>query len=297
MDDNISTYISSGMILEKISDITRIVDPLKKKVISFKENDISTEDIKCFDFWEKGQVCENCISMRAYNDNASYVKIEYNDDKMYMVTAFPYNISGSKVIVEILKDITNSMFLESSELPGLERSGITALIDSMNKLAFIDPLTGVYNRRYIMEKLPVDILNSMLLSREISIIMVDLDFFKEVNDNYGHLAGDSILKNSAQLLSNCLKRRSDWVARFGGEEFLVCLPGSNLDTALTIAENMRKSLEESTIPFEGKDIGITASFGIFSGKITGRETVDELIGYADKKMYLAKKNGRNRVEY
>lgn len=297
MDDNISTYINSGMILEKISDITRIVDPLKKKVISFKENDISTEDIKCFDFWEKGQVCENCISMRAYNDNASYVKIEYNDDKMYMVTAFPYNISGSKVIVEILKDITNSMFLESSELPGLERSGITALIDSMNKLAFIDPLTGVYNRRYIMEKLPVDILNSMLLSREISIIMVDLDFFKEVNDNYGHLAGDSILKNSAQLLSNCLKRRSDWVARFGGEEFLVCLPGSNLDTALTIAENMRKSLEESTIPFEGKDIGITASFGIFSGKITGRETVDELIGYADKKMYLAKKNGRNRVEY
>lgn len=297
MDDNISTYISSGMILEKISDITRIVDPLKKKVISFKENDISTEDIKCFDFWEKGQVCENCISMRAYNDNASYVKIEYNDDKMYMVTAFPYNISGSKVIVEILKDITNSMFLESSELPGLERSGITALIDSMNKLAFIDPLTGVYNRRYIMEKLPVDILNSTLLSREISIIMVDLDFFKEVNDNYGHLAGDSILKNSAQLLSNCLKRRSDWVARFGGEEFLVCLPGSNLDTALTIAENMRKSLEESTIPFEGKDIGITASFGIFSGKITGRETVDELIGYADKKMYLAKKSGRNRIEY
>lgn len=297
MDDNISTYINSGMILEKISDITRIVDPLKKKVISFKEDDISTEDIKCFDFWEKGQVCENCISMRAYNDNASYVKIEYNDDKMYMVTAFPYNISGSKVIVEILKDITNSMFLESSEHPGLERSGIAALIDSMNKLAFVDPLTGVYNRRYIMEKLPVDILNSTLLSREISIIMVDLDFFKEVNDNYGHLAGDSILKNSAQLLSNCLKRRSDWVARFGGEEFLVCLPGSNLDTALTIAENMRKSLEESTIPFEGKDIGITASFGIFSGKITGRETVDELIGYADKKMYLAKKSGRNRIEY
>lgn len=297
MDDNISTYISSGMILEKISDITRVVDPHKKKVISFKGNDISTEDIKCFDFWEKGQVCENCISMRAYNDNASYVKIEYNEDKMYMVTAFPYNISGSKVIVEILKDITNSMFLESSELPGLERSGITALIDSMNKLAIIDPLTGVYNRRYIMEKLPVDILNSTLLSREISIIMVDLDFFKGVNDNYGHLAGDRILKNSAQLLSNCLKRRSDWVARFGGEEFLVCLPGSNLDTALTIAENMRKSLEESTITFEGKDIGITASFGIFSGKITGRETVDELIGFADKKMYLAKKNGRNRIEY
>jgi diguanylate cyclase (GGDEF)-like protein len=297
MNDKISTYISSGIILEKISDITRIVDPLQKKVISFKENNISIKEVKCFDFWDKDQVCENCISMRAYNDNTSYVKIEYNEDKMFMVTAFPYNISGNKVIVEVLKDITNSMFLESSEMPGIERSGVNALIDNMNKLAFIDPLTGVYNRRYILEKLPVDILNSTLLSREISIIMVDLDFFKEINDNYGHLAGDNILKNSAQLLSRCLKRRSDWVARFGGEEFLVCMPGSNLETALTTAENMRKSLEGSTMTFEGKSIGITASFGIFSGKITGRETVDELISYADKKMYLAKKNGRNRIEY
>lgn len=297
MEDNLSTYISSGIILEKISDIKRIVDPLKKKVISFKENGIYTEEIKCFDFWGKNKICDNCISIRAYNDNTSYVKIEYNEDKMYMVTAFPYNISGNKVIVEILKDITNSMFLESSELPGIDRSGITALIDNMNQQAFTDPLTGVYNRRYIMEKLPVDVLNSTLLSREISIIMVDLDFFKEVNDNYGHLAGDSILKNSAKLLSNCLKRRSDWVARFGGEEFLVCMPDSNLETALATAENMRRSLEESCISFENKNISITASFGIFSGKITGGETVDELIGYADKKMYQAKKNGRNKIEY
>lgn len=297
MEDNLSTYISSGIILEKISDIKRIVDPLKKKVISFKENGIYTEEIKCFDFWGKNKICDNCISIRAYNDNTSYVKIEYNEDKMYMVTAFPYNISGNKVIVEILKDITNSMFLESSELPGIDRSGITALIDNMNQQAFTDPLTGVYNRRYIMEKLPVDVLNSTLLSREISIIMVDLDFFKEVNDNYGHLAGDSILKNSAKLLSNCLKRRSDWVARFGGEEFLVCMPDSNLETALATPENMRRSLEESCISFENKNISITASFGIFSGKITGGETVDELIGYADKKMYQAKKNGRNKIEY
>lgn len=297
MEDNLSTYISSGIILEKISDIKRIVDPLKKKVISFKENGIYTEEIKCFDFWGKNKICDNCISIRAYNDNTSYVKIEYNEDKMYMVTAFPYNISGNKVIVEILKDITNSMFLESSELPGIDRSGITALIDNMNQQAFTDPLTGVYNRRYIMEKLPVDVLNSTLLSREISIIMVDLDFFKEVNDNYGHLAGDSILKNSAKLLSNCLKRRSDWVARFGGEEFLVCMPDSNLETALATPENMRRSLEESCISFENKNISVTASFGIFSGKITGGETVDELIGYADKKMYQAKKNGRNKIEY
>lgn len=297
MEDNLSTYISSGIILEKISDIKRIVDPLKKKVISFKENGIYTEEIKCFDFWGKNKICDNCISIRAYNDNTSYVKIEYNEDKMYMVTAFPYNISGNKVIVEILKDITNSMFLESSELPGIDRSGITALIDNMNQQAFTDPLTGVYNRRYIMEKLPVDVLNSTLLSRKISIIMVDLDFFKEVNDNYGHLAGDSILKNSAKLLSNCLKRRSDWVARFGGEEFLVCMPDSNLETALATPENMRRSLEESCISFENKNISVTASFGIFSGKITGGETVDELIGYADKKMYQAKKNGRNKIEY
>lgn len=122
------------------------------------------------------------------------------------MTRGPYILDNRKVVVEILKDITNSLFFESLDDKGNELTGIHALIDSMNKLAFKDQLTGLYNRRYIMEKLPVDLLNAKLLSKEISIIMADIDYFKAVNDNYGHPAGDQTLKNVAITISGCLKR-------------------------------------------------------------------------------------------
>jgi diguanylate cyclase (GGDEF)-like protein len=296
MDENLNAYLSSGAILSKISDITRIVDPLQKRVLVFKNNEIIDDEIQCFDFWSRNQVCDNCISMRAYNDNTTYVKIEYNTDKIYLITAVPYDFANNRVVIEILKDITNCMFLSSSESADIEQAGIHTLIDNMNQLAFSDPLTGLYNRRYIIEKLPVDLLNTALLSKEISIIMADIDFFKAVNDNYGHLAGDQTLKTVAEILSGYIKRGSDWIARYGGEEFLVCMPGSNLETARTTAEYMRKSLEKSVIRYDGKEFCVTASFGIYNMKSTGSESADDLLKHADEKLYLAKRNGRNRVE-
>jgi len=231
MDRNIIKHLSSSELLDKISDVTRIVDPLQKKVIECKNNAAIADEMHCFDFWGKNKVCDNCISMRAYNDNTTYVKIEYKKDKTYRIPAVPYSLTDRTVVIEIIKDITKSIIFDSSDDTVMEQTGIHALIDHMNKLAFNDSLTGLYNRRYIMEKLPVDLLNSALLSTKLSIIMADIDYFKNINDNYGHIAGDYTLKNVAKLLSSCIKRDSDWIARFGGEEFIVCMPGANLEVA------------------------------------------------------------------
>lgn len=297
MVDNLNDYISSGSLFSKISDITRIVDPLQKTVIEYKNKDVVIDGIHCFDFWGKNIVCDNCISMRAYNDNTTYVKIEYNKEKTYLVIAVPHDLGDRRVIIEILKDITNSMFFNSDLDAGIEATGVHALIDNMNKVAYSDLLTGLYNRRYIIEKFPVDLLNSALLSKEISIIMTDIDYFKVVNDSYGHLAGDQTLQKVAQTLSCCIKRGSDWVARYGGEEFLICMPGADLDLAKETAECMRKTIEESAIEYEDKKIKVTASFGICCIKPLGNETVNDLLKQADEKLYLAKRNGRNRIEY
>ena len=162
MENNINDYLTNGELFSKLSDFTRIVDPLQKRVIEYGNKEVLINNIHCFDFWGKNKVCDNCISMRAYNDNTTYVKIEYNKDKTYIVTAVPYILDNRKVVVEILKDITNSLFFESLDDKGNELTGIHALIDSMNKLAFKDQLTGLYNRRYIIEKLPVDLLNATL---------------------------------------------------------------------------------------------------------------------------------------
>lgn len=296
MDSN-SINLNIHELLDKISDVTRIVDPLQKKVIEYKNNAAIGEEIHCFDFWGKNKVCDNCISIRAYNDNTTYVKIEYKNDKTYMITAVPYCFDDRRIVIEIIKDITKSVLFDFSENAALEQVGIHAIIDNMNKLAFSDSLTELYNRRYIMEKLPVDLLNSALLSTNLSIIMADIDYFKKVNDTYGHLAGDLTLKNVAKILLSCIKRENDWIARFGGEEFMICMPGANLEIAKKTAECMRKSIENASIKYESKDISVTVSFGIYSLKSNGNENADDLLKYADEKLYLAKRNGRNRIEY
>jgi len=296
MDSN-NINLSIDELLNKISDVTRIVDPLQKKVIEYKNNAEIVEEIHCFDFWGKNKVCDNCISIRAYNDNTTYVKIEYKNDKTYMITAVPYCFDDRRIVIEIIKDITKSVLFDFSENAALEQVGIHAIIDNMNKLAFSDSLTELYNRRYIMEKLPVDLLNSALLSTNLSIIMADIDYFKKVNDTYGHLAGDLTLKNVAKILLSCIKRENDWIAKFGGEEFMICMPGANLEIAKKTAECMRKSIENASIKYEGNDIRVTVSFGIYSLKSKGNENADDLLKYADEKLYLAKRNGRNRIEY
>lgn len=297
MKNNINAYLNYSLLFSKLSDITRIVDPIKKSVIEYKNREISINANHCFDFWGKNKVCDNCISMRAYNDKKTYVKIEYKKDKIYSITAIPHNLGNRTVVIEIIKDITDSIFFDPVDGEDVQNSGVHALIDNMNKLAFSDPLTGLYNRRYIIEKLPVDLVNAILLSQEISIIMADIDHFKAINDNYGHLAGDQTLKIAARTLSNCIKRDSDWVARYGGEEFLICMPGADIETSKSIAECMRKSIEKSVIEYDGRQFYITASFGIYNLKQPGSESIDELIKHADEKLYLAKRNGRNRVEY
>ena len=296
MADNLNAFLSDGAIISKISDIIRIIDPLQKKVIECADKDLDSAQLHCFDFWGKNRVCDNCISMRAYNDNKTYVKIEYTNQKTYLITALPHDLEGRTVVIELIKDITNSMIFSLQDSPGAG-SGIHALIDNMNKLAFSDPLTGLFNRRYIMEKLPVDLLNAVLLSQDISVIIADIDFFKIVNDTYGHLAGDYTLKKFAETISSCIKRGNDWIARYGGEEFLICMPGADLETAKETSEAMRNAIEKTAIVYDGKEFKITSSFGIYSKKPTESENIDDLLKHADEKLYLAKNNGRNKVEY
>ena len=120
--------------------------------------------------------------------------------------------------------------------------------------------------------------------------------FKNINDTYGHLVGDQVLNRIGPVLRSNI-REVDIAARYGGEEFLICMPGADLETAKSAAECMRKSIERSVIEYNGKQFNITASFGIHYLKSPESESIDELIKHADEKLYLAKSNGRNRVEY
>ena len=247
----------------------------------------------CFGIWGKVEICKNCISMRAYNENETFIKIESSPEKIIMVTAIPVKVEERTVVVELLKNVTKSMILGDIKLT--EGFEIKRLLDQANVAAVTDELTQIYNKRYIIERLPVDIVKSHLENQPLSLLMADIDHFKRVNDTYGHLAGDYILKEFARILGKKTRQDMDWIARFGGEEFIVCLPNTDKEFARTIAERMRKSIEETIFSYNEEKIKLTSSFGLCT--LTSEERVDyeALIQCADKKLYEAKKTGRNKV--
>ncbi|EEP61207.1 GGDEF domain-containing protein [Sulfurihydrogenibium yellowstonense] len=156
----------------------------------------------------------------------------------------------------------------------------------------IDPLTGAFNRRSfetIIQKL-LEI--SQITDAPITLAMADLDYFKKINDTFGHLTGDEALKHFVNIIKRNL-RKSDYVFRIGGEEFLILLPNTELKDAVEIVERIRKDLEENPLYFDGKEIKITASFGL--AEVDKNKYINEIIKEADEKLYKAKELGRNRV--
>jgi diguanylate cyclase (GGDEF)-like protein len=163
--------------------------------------------------------------------------------------------------------------------------------EQMREYAEHDGLTGLWNHRIIMQRLRQEVDRSRRESVPLSVIMVDLDQFKNVNDTFGHPVGDRVLKEIGRLLQGSV-RSYDWVGRYGGEEFLLILPGSSFANAHARLERLRLAVQTARIQHEERAIQVTASFGAASGFPTGSE---EMIFAADAALYRAKENGRNCV--
>ena len=165
------------------------------------------------------------------------------------------------------------------------------LIEEKKKLiteSFTDPLTGILNRRAILEELSQRMNHHLYDFEHLSILMLDIDFFKKINDNYGHIVGDKVLIKVSEIISQLI-RGFDTVGRYGGEEFLVILPNTNSENAYKAAERIRKKIEET----EFDDIEhLTVSIGFTS---YADESIESLINKADQNLYEAKKTGRNKV--
>ena len=166
--------------------------------------------------------------------------------------------------------------------------------EQQRELAVRDGLTGLYNRRAFNELLVAAIANEdRRESGRLGLVILDLDHFKKLNDTYGHPAGDAALRSSAHLLAQHL-RKGDQAARFGGEEFVIILPGLDHDRAVQAAERLRVAVQKHRLVFEGARIPLAASFGVAVWPADGREP-EALLAAADRALYAAKEGGRNRV--
>lgn len=160
-------------------------------------------------------------------------------------------------------------------------------------MSLTDPLTGLFNRRHFDNTLEREFLRSKRYDGNLSLAIIDIDFFKSINDTYGHLCGDYILKEVGYLILDNF-RKTDLVFRYGGEEFVVLLTETDLEHSKIPMERLRKKLESSVFIFNGQHLKVSVSAGVSLNNV---ETADEFIANADKALYSAKENGRNRVEF
>ncbi|MCG8483655.1 MAG: GGDEF domain-containing protein [Clostridia bacterium] len=276
---------------EGVFDVVRIVDPVKKVVLQHKKNNFCEIILEHQQAEENHQqIYESDITTKAYKMNDMFFKIKKVKERAYMIMAIPIRLEGRVMVIELTKNISENMI---SDLENYT-FGLNELMSITNAVAIKDSLTEVYNRRYINKKLPREIAFSTTANNSVSIILTDIDHFKNINDSHGHIVGDKVLVQFVEIIESCLKRKNDWVARFGGEEFLICLPNTENKEAQMIAEKIRKKVEEAQFDYEGNTFKVTASFGIHS--ITQYIDFMSAIDMADKKLYKAKESGRNKVE-
>ncbi len=189
--------------------------------------------------------------------------------------------------VNIIRDMTVYHKAEENQ---------SIMASQMELYANYDYLTSIYNRRTFLDKLELEIRKSKNFQVSTSLMMIDVDRFKYINDTYGHLAGDIVLKRVSQILREGI-RAKDILGRYGGDEFVICLPETSFDEALVIAERLRERIESVTIKQGSFEINVTASFGIAAYDCGANEEADSLILRADKNMYKAKVKRNNVYKF
>jgi diguanylate cyclase (GGDEF)-like protein len=187
---------------------------------------------------------------------------------------------------------------EANQLAVLKaKDEVERVNEQLSALALTDGLTGLANRRRFDAMLNVEFSRAVRNNTPLTLAMVDVDFFKQYNDAYGHVKGDECLRIIAEVLSEVLSRPTDLVARYGGEEFSLILPTTNLQGGTLIAEGIIQAIKQRHIPHQGSEWGLlTVSIGIACTTPGPSDSAEELLNAADNALYVAKDKGRNRIQ-
>ena len=295
IENTIQSVIEKVSVFDKMYHQIRIVDPYGKKAYKIVDEEIIELDHACYNYWTHNQICQNCISMRAHENNDIYMKLEHAGNKVYLVSAVPVEVDHKKLVLELLKDITKNMDFVNLNKENLGQ--IVRVLKETNRAIMMDPLTNVSNRRFLMDRLPSDMVRHHMNNQPLVLIIVDLDDFKKLNDNYGHICGDDVLKSVAGVLKTIDTSNEYWVSRFGGEEFAIAVHNCAINEGIEIAEQIRENIEALDIVSEGQQIKVTASLGVSQMDTELDKDMDLFIARCDQLLYKAKADGKNRVHY
>jgi diguanylate cyclase (GGDEF)-like protein len=267
----------------------------KGLIIKTKEGDI-------FDFWvlRHAQPLIMEDARRDFRFDLEKVKFQNNKPILSLISA-PF-VSGHRILGILRLDNPEPYSYTQDDLRFLMTIcdiGVVALENAQlfqrtRDLAIHDALTSLYTKGYFLERLKEELKRSIRQNTAFSLLMLDIDYFKNYNDEFGHTAGDIVLKKLSFIMGNSLKEYNSIISRFGGEEFCIILPFIEKEKAKEIAEKLRLRIESSKIILRRQETGITISIGVASFPIDARDE-DDLMRKVDKAMYEAKQKGRNQV--
>ena len=245
INESLKKYVSA----ENLFDLYRIVDPLSHKELDLKEDGELTETGNlCHDVWERGMPCQNCISMHTCNEQKQYFKMEFINDTVYLIFSLPVTLNNKKYALELIKDVTSSMFLANRYND--DKTEAIMVIDKFNEIAVRDVFTGLYNKKYAYDQLQKF---SSENNSEGSMfgLMVDIDGLMDINNEYGHHIGDIVLKRLSAVLFSLSESPLTFAARIKNDNF--CLFFRDIDIS-TVKKKEKKFLDlVETLIFEKDD--------------------------------------------
>lgn len=259
-------------MLEKVFDVVRFLEgDFFEQMQDDPRIGVKIGMCQCYDFWKKNKPCENCTSMKAYAEKKQKTKLEFLDTDVFLVISRYLEIDDEACVMELVKHLENDTLIDTDG-----RDKLVGKLKGYQDKLYIDPVTGVYNRRYFEDEI-------RNMQNSAGVAMIDLDDFKLYNDIYGHDMGDQVLCIVADVIKNCI-RKTDKLIRYGGDEFLLILSDMVRGTLRGKLLQIQEAIENATIP-NCPRLKLTASIG---GVISEDGKIDEAIAKADQLMYKAK---------
>ena len=259
-------------MLEKVFDVVRFLEgDFFEQMQDDPRIGVKIGMCQCYDFWKKNKPCENCTSMKAYAEKKQKTKLEFLDADVFLVISRYLEIDDEACVMELVKHLENDTLIDTDG-----RDKLVGKLKGYQDKLYIDPVTGVYNRRYFEDEI-------RNMQNSAGVAMIDLDDFKLYNDIYGHDMGDQVLCIIADVIKNCI-RKTDKLIRYGGDEFLLILSDMVRGTLRGKLLQIQEAIENATIPNCSR-LKLTASIG---GVISEDGKIDEAIAKADQLMYKAK---------
>jgi len=313
IQNSISTIRDTRLLFESVNDmIIGVIGPTNSSIILRKDFDRENMDLVEFELWATN-IPENKREVFLKNDcprlwkklkvesgfiwKVTECRFEFNDENLKSLIVVPLVIKDKKagfiVVSHIIENALNEEFLRLLDVISGNLSIAlenTWLYEKMQDLATIDALTKVYNRGYFNQAVEEELAKAYNKSH-LAIAICDIDFFKKVNDNYGHLFGDIVLREVARILQTSL-RSGDILVRYGGEEFVIIFPKADAEQAFSVVERLRNKIAGTLIQDKDNSITVTISFGIAAYPEDGTSVV-KILQKADEALYKAKRDGRN----